>query len=113
MGYGKWKNYRTVRLNPEINDSIMNYCGHIMYGVIPSKRKKGYGSIIYHLLVQKMNELGYKEIIVTCSEDIIASSKVIEKNSGVLIDILDPDIISTCKKTKRYKIDVKESLSEY
>lgn len=105
--------HASIRLNPEINDSIMKYCGHIMYGVIPSRRGQGYGTEICHLLIQKMSELGYKEIIVTCNEENRSSSKVIENNSGVLLEVVEPDMINTVHSTKRYRIDVEKSLKNY
>lgn len=32
--------HASIRLNPEKDEGVLKYCGHIMYGVIPSKRKK-------------------------------------------------------------------------
>lgn len=105
--------HASIRLNPEIDEDVLKYCGHIMYGVVPSKRKSGYGTTICHLLIEKMNELGYKEIIVTCNHDNIGSSKVIENNSGEFIEEVEPDMINAINNTKRYKINVEKSLKEY
>ena len=105
--------HASIRLNPEINPSTLKYAGHIMYGVVPSKRGKGYGSLICHLLLEKLDILGYSEVIITCSEDNIGSIKVIENNNGKLIETVDPDGKNTTKKTNRYVVDIKESLKHF
>lgn len=96
--------HASIRLNPEVYEPTLIYCGHIMYGVVPSKRKKGYGSYICKLLLNKMKDLGYKEVIITCSEDNIGSNMVIQNNGGVLIEKVEPDNIMTDKVTNRYSI---------
>ena len=98
--------HASIRLNPEEDEGILKYCGHIMYGVIPSKRNQGYGTKICQLLIQKMKDLGYKEIIITCSDDNLSSAKVIENNNGILLEVVEPDMVNTTKKTRRYKVDI-------
>jgi predicted acetyltransferase len=75
----------SIRLNPEINNDYSIY-GHIMYGVVPSKRNKGYGTIICKLLIEKAKEYGINNIIITCNNDNIASAKVIINNNGELFE---------------------------
>lgn len=41
--------------------------------------------------VQTLNELGVSDVLVTCSDDNVASAKVIEKCGGVLERIITPD----------------------
>lgn len=57
-----------------------------MYGVIPSKRKLGYGSKICELLIEKMFDMGYEEIIITCNNDNIGSKKIIVNSGGQFIE---------------------------
>jgi predicted acetyltransferase len=57
-----------------------------MYGVVPSKRNKGYGTIICKLLIEKAKEYGINNIIITCNNDNIASAKVIINNNGELFE---------------------------
>ena len=52
----------SIRLNPEVSSDI-NIYGNIMYGVVPSKRKKGYGTIICKLLIEKAREYGLEKIM--------------------------------------------------
>jgi predicted acetyltransferase len=75
----------SIRLNPEINADY-NIYGHIMYGVVPSMRNKGYGTIICKLLIEKAHEYGINNIIITCNDDNIASKKVIINNHGELFE---------------------------
>jgi predicted acetyltransferase len=75
----------SIRLNPEINNDYSIY-GHIMYGVVPSKRNKGYGTIICKLLIEKAKEYGINNIIITSNNDNIASAKVIINNNGELFE---------------------------
>lgn len=105
----------SIRLNPEINEKIETYHGHIFYQIIPSKRKQGYGTIICHLLLEKMHEFGYKEAIITCYDTNIGSSNIIETNGGQLIETVagDGEPNSEHLKTKRYKINIDESLKAW
>ena len=100
--------HASIRLNPEVDEGILKYCGHIMYGVIPSMRKKGYGSRICGLLIDKMKELGYETVYITCSEDNVSSAKVIENNGGKYIETVEPDMKNTTKRTKRYCVNIRQ-----
>ena len=70
------------------NDFIDNYAGRIGYTVRPSERKKGYATQILKELVHEADMLGMENLLVTCNENNIASSKVIEKAGGVLENII-------------------------
>ena len=58
--------------------------GNIGYAVAPEYRGKGYGNVILSLLIQKADELGIKEKVLTVEKYNWSSAKVIEKNGGVL-----------------------------
>ena len=105
----------SIRLNPEINKEWEIYSGHIFYQIVPKYRKKGYGKILCHLLIEKMQELGYKEAIITCYDTNIGSIRIIESNSGKLIEIVNGDNLSSndIVKTRRYKIKIDKSLQDY
>jgi len=60
--------------------------GQLGYGVLPSKRLMGYGTLICRLLLEKAKELGFTSVIITCRDDNIGSAKIIEKNGGRLIN---------------------------
>ncbi len=98
-----------IRLNPEIDEYIDIYCGHIFYQINPSKRGKGYGTILCKKLLEKMKELGYKEVIITCYEPNIGSIRIIEKVSGKLIETVEGEKSEkhNSSKIRRYKINIK------
>ncbi len=58
------------------------YSGHIGYSVRPSERKKGYGTEILRLGLEKVKKLNINPILVVCSKSNVASRKVIENNKG-------------------------------
>jgi len=57
--------------------------GHIGYNIRPSERRKGYGTKILELTLEKARERGLKRVLVTCDTDNIGSGKIIRKNGGV------------------------------
>lgn len=94
--------FGSIRLNPEIDNNVLLESGHITYGVIPCKRKKGYGSYICRLLLNKAKELGLNSVIITCNENNTGSAKIIEKNNGEYIETININDI----KTKRYLVSL-------
>ena len=71
-------------LRHELNDGLAVYGGHIGYAVRPSERRKGYGSLILRLTLEKARALGLEKVFLTCDADNAASRKIIEKNGGRL-----------------------------
>ena len=56
--------------------------GHIGYDIRPSERRKGHGTLIFRLTLQKARELGLERVLITCHADNIASQQIIEKTGG-------------------------------
>ena len=73
IGYGSVNTYYRA---------LYSNFGNIGYGIRPSERNKGYGTLLLELLLEKCRELGMKEVSVSCLEKNIASKRVIEKNNG-------------------------------
>ena len=105
----------SIRLNPKIDKTTETYAGHIFYQIVPTYRKQGYGTIICHLLLQKMKKLGFKEAIITCYDTNVGSINIIENNGGELIETVlgDGSSNSNNLKTRRYKIDIDKSFTKY
>lgn len=59
--------------------------GHIGYDISPLHRKKGYGTLILQLALEKAKTLGHTEIFLTCNLDNNASKRVIINNGGVYV----------------------------
>ena len=62
------------------------FSGYVGYGVLPSRRQCGYGTVMCAKLVEKA-AVYHPEVIITCREDNLPSQKIIIKNGGALLDI--------------------------
>ena len=58
--------------------------GHIGADIRRSERKKGYGTLILKLTLEKAAEVGLKKVLITCDAENTASAKTIEKCGGKL-----------------------------
>lgn len=58
--------------------------GAIGYGIRPCERNKGYGTELLKLLLLKCEEIGMKEVCVSCLKENIALQQIILKNNGKL-----------------------------
>ena len=89
---------------------LRKFGGHIGYNVRPSERKKGFATIMLSLALEKCEELGIEDVMVTCKEDNIGSAKTIENNCGVLKEIIF--VPGENCNFKKYWINVKEALNK-
>jgi len=71
------------QLRRKLNAEFEIKYGHISADVRPSERKKGFGTLILILTLEKAKELGLKRLLVTCKANNTASAKIIEKCGGV------------------------------
>jgi predicted acetyltransferase len=94
-------------LRYELNDFLLKQGGHVGYGIRPSYQRRGYGSLALTLSLEKLKKHGLKRVLVTCDDENIASYKIIERNGGILEDII-PSIFHENHFTRRYWIDLKE-----
>jgi len=73
-----------VSIRHRLNKHLKKIGGHIGYEIRPSKRGKGYGNKILKLALPKARIIKFKQVLLTCDEDNIASIKIIKSNGGVL-----------------------------
>lgn len=102
--------YGGANLRHELKGNLINIGGHIGYAVRPSDRGKGYGTTQLILLLEKANERGIKNALLTCRENNIGSAKTIEKCFGVKdesVPSMYPGIMES-----RYWIDVEYALEK-
>ena len=78
-----------VDLRHRLNDSLKRFGGHIGYKIRPSCRRRGYGTLICRLGIDKARQRGIGDILITCDDDNIGSVKIIEANGGLLQDKID------------------------
>lgn len=70
-----------------LNDRLLQFAGHIGYGVRPSERGKGYATAMLRMVLDILRDRGVGRVLLTCREDHAASARVIEKCGGSLQDI--------------------------
>jgi predicted acetyltransferase len=93
----------TVSIRHKLNERLIMVGGHVGYDIRPSKRKKGYGTLILKLSLPIAKQIGLDRVMLTCDNNNIASWKIMEKNSAVL----DEKYYYEGKFKRRYWIDIK------
>ena len=93
-----------LSLRHELNEFLLKMGGHIGYEIRPSKRKRGYGTEILRLGLEKAKQLGLRRVLVTCDEDNIGSKKIIKHNGGIFENAIE--IEGDPVKKLRYWIDI-------
>ena len=74
-----------VHIRHRLTQELEDYGGHIGYMVRPGERKKGYGTMMLAMALEKSLALGFKRVMVTCEPGNTASARIICKNGGKLI----------------------------
>ncbi len=83
--------------------------GNIGYGINPKYWKQGYGTKMLELGLEKAKDLIKEDkVLITCDDDNIGSSKVIENNSGILENKVKNIIDGEEIFTRRYWINLKK-----
>ncbi|MCW5959644.1 MAG: GNAT family N-acetyltransferase [Pyrinomonadaceae bacterium] len=70
----------------ELNDEHRKLGGHIGGDIRRSERKKGYGTILLNLTLEKARELGLKRVLLTCDKTNAASARTIEGSGGIFTE---------------------------
>ena len=97
-----------IHIRIYLTENLLQYGGHIGYGINPKYFKKGYGTKLLKLGLEKAKELIKEEkILITCDDDNIGSSKIIEHNGGILENkVMNTDAGETFL-TRRYWIKIR------
>lgn len=69
-------------LRHDLTAELLYEGGHIGYDIRPTERRKGYGTLLLKLTLERARGLGLKRVFITCDADNLASAKVIERNGG-------------------------------
>lgn len=99
-----WEILGVSRLRHRLSDHLLVTGGHVGYDIRPSERRKGYGTRILALTLEKARARGLKRLLVTCLADNVGSAQIIEKSGGVLQDVIDSKDMGG--PLKRYWIDL-------
>jgi predicted acetyltransferase len=94
-----------VSIRHSLNDILERVGGHIGYVVVPEFRRRGYATAILQmaLRIARVKCAGADRVLVTCDDDNIGSIRTIEKNGGILEDVVSGDDHT---RKRRYWIDV-------
>jgi predicted acetyltransferase len=78
-----------IHFRHELNEDLLQHGGNIGYGIRPSERGQGYAAKMLLILLDIVRSKGYKKVLITCSENNIASAKTIENANGILSDKIE------------------------
>lgn len=94
-----------IHIRTELTKNLMRYGGNIGYAINPKYWCQGYGTEILRLGLAKAKELGITDkVLITCDDDNIGSSKIIEKNGGILENKIENEGSGEHFLTRRYWI---------
>lgn len=100
----------TGNIRHRLTSSLEKYGGHIGYAIRPSYWNQGYGTLQLRLLLREAYLLGIDPALITCDLDNPASSRVMVKNGGRLIDIRKRLIDGVRRTICRYEVPTCQSL---
>jgi predicted acetyltransferase len=89
-----------INIRYVLNDYLLNYGGHIGYGIRPSERKKGYATKMLELALVLCRQKGMEKVLLTCDKGNIGSAKTMSKNGAVL----ENEVEENGKTVQRYWI---------
>jgi predicted acetyltransferase len=74
----------SIQLRHELDDDLRKRGGHIGYGICPSERNKGYGTIQLAMVLDKARELHIPRVMISCDKTNLGSARVAVNNGGKL-----------------------------
>lgn len=101
-----------INIRHHLSTKMLEYGGHIGYGVRPTERRKGYNKINLYLgLIKALEEFNLDKVMLDCDVKNLGSDKTIQALGGVLertgIDYYDGAL------TNVYWINTKDSIRKY
>lgn len=97
-----------INIRYNLNEKLMQYGGHIGYGIRPTERRKGYNKINLYLGLEIAKKLNIEKVLLTIDIDNIGSIKTVEALAGVLENKINDNGKIIC----RYFINTEESLTK-
>ena len=98
-----------VSIRHTLTPDLERLGGHIGYVVVPEFRRQGYATAMLAQALQVASEqLGLTRVLVTCDDDNVGSIRTIEKNGGVLENVVTATDLATPKR--RYWIETRPEI---
>jgi predicted acetyltransferase len=79
----------TVIIRHRLTPALERAGGHIGYHVVPGHRRRGHATQMLAKALVVCQQLGLREVLVTCAVDNLGSRRVIEANGGIPDRIVD------------------------
>lgn len=99
-----------VSIRHRLNDLLLRVGGHIGYVIVPEFRRQGHATASLRLALDfARDSLGHERVLVTCDAGNIGSVRTIEKNGGVLENVVSDPGRDTPKR--RYWIDTQRAMA--
>lgn len=101
----------TINVRWNLSKELLQFGGHIGYGIRPTERRKGYNKINLYLGLIEARKLGLEKVMLDCDVNNIASDKTMQALGGVLERTeIDP---SDGILTNVYWFNVEECINKY
>ena len=101
----------TINIRWNLSEKMLEFGGHIGYGIRPTERRKGYNKIQLYLVLLEAQKLNLDKVMIDCSVDNLGSDKTIKALGGILERCELDEADNTM--TNVYWINVDESIKKY
>ena len=93
-------------LRTELNGFLRYVGGNVGYGIAPKYRRQGYATKGLGLLIDEARKAGVSKLLIAAMDNNIGSWKAIEKNGGILENIITLPWEDSGQKYKRYWVKI-------
>ena len=101
----------TINIRWNLSEKMLEFGGHIGYGIRPTERGKEYNKIQLYLVLLEAQKLNLDKVMLDCSVDNLGSDKTIKALGGILERCELDEADNTM--TNVYWINVDESIKKY
>ena len=101
----------TINVRWNLSEAMLQFGGHIGYGIRPTERRKGYNKINLYLGMKEAKKIGLDRVMLDCDVSNIGSDKTLKALGGKLERTeIDP---SNGILTNVYWFDVNQTIDKY
>ena len=102
----------TINIRWNLNEKMLQFGGHIGYGIRPTERRKGYNKINLYLGILEARRLGLEKVMLDCDVNNLGSDRTlkalggklerteVDPSDGVLTNVYWFDVEKTIEKNK-------------